>query len=155
MKLKHYPSHRGRTVRGSTTAGFGAVIFDLDGVVTDTASVHAAAWKALFDSVLPSLHSPEPFDPVLDYRTYIDGRSRKDGIRAFLLARGLRLTEGTSNDAGSALTVSALAERKQELFVERLKESGVKAYSDTVLLRERSGSALGRSHDHSDRRRES
>jgi hypothetical protein len=73
------PLHSGRPA-------YQAVIFDMDGVVTETALIHASAWKKLFDEVLPKLapHQDAPFDEVADYRRYVDGRSREDGIRSFL-----------------------------------------------------------------------
>ena len=103
-----------------------AVIFDLDGVVTDTASVHALAWKALFDEQLPLLsEGPVPaFDAGADYRRYVDGRPREDGIRAFLASRGL---------APAPERITALADRKQALF-EQLIGGGVQGYPGTVAL---------------------
>lgn len=116
---------------------YDAVIFDMDGVVTDTATVHADAWKALFDEVLPGL-SPagpvQPFDSDGDYRRYVDGRPREDGIRAFLASRGIELPDGEPGDAGSSPTIAALAVRKQALFDERLASRGVVAFPDTVAL---------------------
>lgn len=109
---------------------FEAVIFDMDGVVTDTASVHAGAWKALFDEVIPQL-APDaaPFDETLDYRRSVDGRSREDGVRAFLATRGIDVPE-----SGDGVTIESLAARKQHHFDLYLEENGVKAYPDTVTL---------------------
>lgn len=81
-------------------AGYAAVLFDMDGVVTDTAAIHAAAWKQLFDQVLndPRVHVTDParaFDPVTDYREYVDGRSREDGVSEYLSARGITLPPGS------------------------------------------------------------
>jgi beta-phosphoglucomutase-like phosphatase (HAD superfamily) len=75
----------------------------MDGVVTDTAKVYAVAWKALFDDVLARIGRPgqPPFDPVHDYLVYIDGRTRENGIRAFLAARGITLPEGSPDDGGA------------------------------------------------------
>jgi beta-phosphoglucomutase-like phosphatase (HAD superfamily) len=90
---ENQPLHSARTA-------YDAVIFDMDGVVTDTASVHARAWKALFDEVLPRLSTTpvQPFDPDTDYRRYVDGRPREDGIRTFLASRGIELPDGLPGD---------------------------------------------------------
>ena len=110
-------------------AAFDAVIFDLDGVVTDTAAVHARAWKALFDETLPGLTSSPvpPFEIGSDYRRYVDGRAREDGIRAFLASRGIEPTHGRA-------TIKALAARKQELFARELAVGGVHAFPGTLAL---------------------
>ncbi|MET0932749.1 MAG: beta-phosphoglucomutase family hydrolase [Mycetocola sp.] len=115
-----------------------AVIFDLDGVVTDTATVHAAAWKRLFDEVLPQLapHAAA-FDQVTDYRRSIDGRPREEGIRVFLATRGVTLPEGTDHPSlagGSVITVRSLAARKQRLFERQLDQRGVTTFPDAVSL---------------------
>ncbi len=113
-----------------------AVIFDLDGVVTDTASVHAAAWKRLFDAVLadPRLGGGPyaPFDVTEDYRRYVDGRSREDGVAAFLASRGLHLPPG--GDGEEAWSVRGLAERKNRIYLDLLTEQGVRAFPGTVDL---------------------
>ncbi|WTO79670.1 HAD-IA family hydrolase [Streptomyces sp. NBC_00210] len=107
-----------------------AVVFDTDGVITDSARLHAAAWKRAFDALLRD-HPPEdpqlrrPFDARDDYLRYVDGKLRMDGAAAFLTARGLRLP---------AATVQAVAESKERLFTERLREGGVDAYPGTVRL---------------------
>ena len=76
------------TVAG-TICGYAAVIFDMDGVITDTAGVHAAAWKSLFDELLPLFgEGQEPFDAEEDYRAFVDGRLREDGVRSFMASRG-------------------------------------------------------------------
>jgi beta-phosphoglucomutase family hydrolase len=113
-----------------------AFVFDMDGVVTDTASVHAAAWKALFDEVLEKVGGPDqtPFDPIKDYREYVDGRTREDGIRSFLASRGIRLPEGSRDDRPDQLTVHGLAARKQQLFNEELARTGVIVFPDAVKL---------------------
>src|SRR5574338_422965 len=99
------------------TPPYDAVIFDMDGVVTDTAAIHAAAWKELFDAALADRRSgltlaPEPFDVEADYRRYVDGRSREDGVAAFLAARGMSPPTGTPDDPPDAWTVWGLAARK-------------------------------------------
>ncbi len=108
-----------------------AVVFDTDGVIIDSARVHAAAWKGAFDAI-PAL-SP-PFDENEDYRRHVDGRSRLDGAAAFLAARGLRLPFGDPDDPSGTETVCAVAAHKEELFVELLQERGVETWRGTVRL---------------------
>ncbi|MGF0319150.1 beta-phosphoglucomutase family hydrolase [Nocardia fluminea] len=119
-----------------TANGYRAVVFDMDGVVTDTATVHAIAWKALFDEALPRLGSVglEPFDPGSDYRDLVDGRSREEGVRAFLAARGIEIPPGTPSDGPDQMTVSGLAARKQSLFAEALAHAGVRVFADAARL---------------------
>ncbi len=118
-----------------------AVLFDLDGVLTDTARVHAAAWKALFDPVLRrrAAETGEPFRPFdarADYLAFVDGKRREDGVRAFLASRGIVLPEGSAADPADALTITALARRKQDLFMEALQAEGVEpAPGAEALLR--------------------
>ena len=116
-----------------------AVILDMDGVVTDTALVHAAAWEDLFTAVLAELAPPgtAPFDAEGDYRRFVDGRSREDGVRTFLTARGIALPEGTPGDGPDELTVHGLAERKNRLFLDLVAEEGVRPFPTTVDLVER------------------
>src|SRR3954471_6249622 len=97
-------------------AGIAACLFDLDGVLTQTAKVHAAAWKELFDAYLcdrGSIHGGayRPFDAA-DYTAFIDGRLREDGVRTFLASRGISLLEGDPSDPPSLETVHGLATRK-------------------------------------------
>jgi beta-phosphoglucomutase family hydrolase len=106
---------------------FDAAIFDLDGVLTDTAYLHAAAWKVVFDTFLqtwaPQHGVPfRPFDSETDYLTYVDGRPRADGIRTFLSSRGITLPEGSERDREDANTVHALGERKALLFQQALQQ---------------------------------
>jgi beta-phosphoglucomutase-like phosphatase (HAD superfamily) len=94
-----------------------ACLFDLDGVLTQTAEVHAAAWKQMFDAFLRERASRtgtpfEPFDSVADYDEYVDGKPRYDGVRSFLAARGIELSEGTPDDPPSAETIHGLGNRK-------------------------------------------
>jgi beta-phosphoglucomutase family hydrolase len=118
---------------------FQAALFDLDGVLTGTAEIHAEAWKRLFDDFLAK-HAKDsgtafqPFDPVEDYRAYVDGRPRSDGVRTFLAARGITLPEGKPGDPPDALTVRALGARKDAYFLERLGQSGVKVFPDAQPL---------------------
>ena len=113
--------------------GVRACLFDLDGVLTDTASVHKKAWKAMFDSYLRARadRTGEPFvefDVAGDYLTYIDGKKREDGVRTFLAARGIMLPEGDPDDDPSAETVNGLGNRKNELFHQTIREDGVKVF---------------------------
>jgi len=128
------------TVPPTAGTAFAAVIFDMDGVVTDTAGLHAAAWKQLFDEALPHLPGGDqvaPFDVESDYHTHIDGRAREDGVRAFLASRSVILPQGTPADAPGTPTVTGLAARKQQLFTEQVARHGVSAYPSTVALLQR------------------
>lgn len=114
-----------------------ACLFDLDGVLTPTAEVHAAAWKELFDAFLldRSQQTGEPYHPfeiATDYVEYVDGRLRQDGVRAFLASRGIVLPEGTLDDPPAALTVHGLGQRKNDLFLDLLRRRGVDAYEGSV-----------------------
>ena len=119
---------------------FDAVIFDMDGVVTHTARVHAAAWARLFDGYLSdrAAITGEAFRPfsVDDYRRFIDGRPRYDGVRSFLAARGITLPEGEASDPPDRQTVSGLGNRKDGYFLEHLREHGIEAFPTTVALLE-------------------
>jgi beta-phosphoglucomutase family hydrolase len=110
-----------------------ACLFDLDGVLTDTASVHKTAWKAMFDLYLRDRAQRTgdrfvPFDIDSDYLTYIDGKKREDGVRSFLEARGITLPDGDPDDDPSAETVQGLGNRKNELFHQTLRDDGVKVF---------------------------
>ncbi|MEZ5818758.1 MAG: trehalose-phosphatase, partial [Hyphomicrobiaceae bacterium] len=109
-----------------------AIFLDLDGVVTSTARVHAAAWKATFDAFLEARDGQafEPFDEVQDYALYVDGRLRQDGVRTFLASRGISLPLGRAEDAPSFQTVWGLGNRKNGLFRELLSSRGVDVYDD-------------------------
>ncbi|HEX5117049.1 MAG TPA: beta-phosphoglucomutase family hydrolase [Pseudonocardiaceae bacterium] len=116
-----------------------ACLFDLDGVLTATATVHAAAWQQMFDEFLRAWarqHDERfvPFDPVREYDEYVDGRPREDGTRAFLESRHIELPEGSDDDPPDAQTVHALSERKNKLVLERIKAGGVDAYPGSVRL---------------------
>ncbi|MEU0568521.1 beta-phosphoglucomutase family hydrolase [Nonomuraea sp. NPDC005983] len=109
-----------------------AVVFDTDGVVTDTARVHAAAWKHVFDHFLRGRATP--FDVREDYLRHVDGRSRLDGVRAFLASRGITLPEGGPRDEPGAPTVHGLGLAKDALFRRQIREHGVAAFPSTVAL---------------------
>ncbi len=114
-----------------------ACLFDLDGVLTQTARVHAAAWKEMFDAFLRARAARTgekfvPFDPVADYDTYVDGKPRYDGVRSFLASREIELPEGDPSDPPSAETVYGLGNRKNELVLALLKRDGVKVYEGSV-----------------------
>jgi beta-phosphoglucomutase family hydrolase len=117
--------------------GVKACLFDLDGVLTKTAVVHAAAWKQMFDEYL--LERAErtaeefvPFDPGADYNKYVDGKPRYDGVRSFLESRGIQLPEGEDDDPPGAETIRGLGNRKNELVVRLIREQGVEAYEGSV-----------------------
>jgi beta-phosphoglucomutase family hydrolase len=114
-----------------------ACLFDLDGVLTQTAKVHAAAWKEMFDDYLRrrSARTGEPFvpfDPVVDYDEYVDGKPRYDGVRSFLTSRGIVLPEGDPSDSPGAETVAGLGNRKNVLVLSLLRRDGVEAYEGSV-----------------------
>jgi beta-phosphoglucomutase family hydrolase len=118
-------------------SGIRACLFDLDGVLTDTASLHAEAWKTMFDAFLAERATREgerfiEFDSVRDYRAFIDGKQRYDGVRAFLTARGIEIPEGLPTDAPDAVTVAGLGNRKNELVLGTMERSGVHAYEGSV-----------------------
>jgi beta-phosphoglucomutase family hydrolase len=111
-----------------------ACLFDMDGVLTRTASVHAAAWKEMFDEFLRQRDgaSFRPFDAVADYDEYVDGKPRADGTRSFLGSRGITLPEGSPDDPPGAQTVHGLSDRKNALVLEKLREHGVELYDGSV-----------------------
>ena len=116
---------------------FEAFLFDLDGVVTRTASVHATAWKRLFDDYLEGRARAGgsafvPFDPVIDYQEYVDGRPREAGVRSFLLARGISLPPGSPDDGPEVETLNGLGKRKDQYFIQTLGQHGVEVYEGTV-----------------------
>jgi beta-phosphoglucomutase family hydrolase len=114
-----------------------ACLFDLDGVLTKTAIVHAAAWKQMFDEYLRDRAERSgddfvPFDSDADYGEYVDGKPRADGVRAFLASRGIELPDGDPDDPPSAETISGLGNRKNQLVVHLIHERGVEAYEGSV-----------------------
>jgi beta-phosphoglucomutase family hydrolase len=121
------------------TSSIAAAIFDMDGVVTHTAELHAAAWKAVFDTVLREYSARtgapfHPFDIRADYLTYVDGRPRTEGLRSFLGARGIEVPEGDSNDSPELTTLRGLAKRKDSLFEQALRREGAQVYPSTIAL---------------------
>jgi beta-phosphoglucomutase family hydrolase len=117
--------------------GIEACLFDLDGVLTRTAKVHAAAWKQMFDEYLQARAERTgedfvPFDTGPDYNEYVDGKPRYDGVRSFLESRGIDLPDGAPDDPPSAETVDGLGNRKNELVLELIERDGVEAYEGSV-----------------------
>ena len=113
--------------------GVTACLFDLDGVLTDTAAVHNTAWKATFDEFLRARAEASgeafvPFDPGADYNIYVDGKRREDGVRSFLSSRGITLPEGTPDDPPDAPTVHGVGNRKNELLLQTIDRDGVRVY---------------------------
>lgn len=116
-----------------------AVLFDMDGVITDTASIHASCWKTTFDEFLQKWagQNAQPFrsfDAVTDYRLHVDGKPRYEGVRDFLASRGIFVPEGTSQDSSSTETVCGLGNRKNELVSDSLASTGAEAYPGTVAF---------------------
>jgi beta-phosphoglucomutase family hydrolase len=114
-----------------------ACLFDLDGVLTKTAVVHAAAWKQMFDEFLRGRAKRTgedlvPFDSAADYGEYVDGKPRYDGVRSFLASRGIELPEGEEDDPPDAETVCGLGNRKNEIVLRMIREDGVEAYPGSV-----------------------
>lgn len=118
---------------------FAAWLFDMDGVLTKTAIVHAEAWKEAFDAFLLEETKRTgttyvPFDAERDYEQYVDGEPREDGVRNFLAARGITLHEGTDDDPPTARTVEGLGNRKNDLVLEVMKTKGVAVFDGAVAL---------------------
>lgn len=114
-----------------------ACLFDLDGVLTETASVHARAWKQAFDAYLRERaeRGGEPFvefDAGADYNRFVDGRPREDGVRSFLASRGIVLPEGGPDDPADAETVWGVGNRKNALVLELLERDGVQPFAGSV-----------------------
>ncbi|NUS17172.1 MAG: HAD-IA family hydrolase [Streptomyces sp.] len=111
-----------------------ACLFDLDGVLTPTALVHASAWKDTFDTLLRTIEGPDylPFDATADYDAYVDGRPRADGVRTFLASRGIELPEGEEDDPPELNTVHGVGNRKNVLVLDKIREEGVRPYPGSV-----------------------
>jgi beta-phosphoglucomutase family hydrolase len=113
--------------------GIQACLFDLDGVLTDTAAVHAAAWKEMFDEFLRDYSAQHgiafvPFDARAEYDAYVDGKPRASGVRDFLAARDITLPDGTPDDPPAAMTVNGLGNRKNEAVQRRIRTEGVHVF---------------------------
>lgn len=116
-----------------------AFLFDLDGVVTRTAKVHAAAWKQLFDDYLERRAGAKgaafvPFDLVIDYQDYVDGRPREAGVQSFLASRGVSLPAGGLDDGPEVETLNGLGKRKEQYFLQALTQHGVEVFDGTVTF---------------------
>jgi beta-phosphoglucomutase family hydrolase len=114
-----------------------ACLFDLDGVLTQTAKVHAAAWKQMFDGYLQvraerEHHAFVPFDSGADYEAYVDGKPRADGTRSFLESRGISLPEGSSDDPPDTETVAGLGNRKNAIVQRMIRQDGVEVYDGSI-----------------------
>jgi beta-phosphoglucomutase family hydrolase len=117
--------------------GVTACLFDLDGVLTQTAKVHAKAWKQMFDQYLKDRAEARgeefvPFDPVEDYDEYVDGKPRYEGVQSFLAARGIDLPRGDPSDPPDKETVDGLGNRKNEIVLKLIHDEGVQAYEGSV-----------------------
>ena len=119
--------------------GAAACLFDMDGVVTKTAIVHAAAWKQMFDDFLRERAQTTgtefvPFDSHHDYDDYVDGKPRLDGTKSFLESRGIKLPEGSPDDSPGTPTINGLSNRKNDLVLVKLEENGVQVYDGTITF---------------------
>jgi beta-phosphoglucomutase family hydrolase len=117
--------------------GITACLFDLDGVLTQTAKVHAKAWKQMFDEYLKGraeagVEQFVPFDPVEDYDEYVDGKPRYEGVQSFLSARGIDLPRGDPSDPPDKETVDGLGNRKNEIVLKLIQDEGVQPYEGSV-----------------------
>jgi beta-phosphoglucomutase family hydrolase len=118
---------------------FDAVLFDLDGVLTSTAKIHSSCWKTMFDAFLRhrATERKEPFQPFgidTDYKRYVDGKLRYEGVRSFLASRNITLAEGTPEDPPTVETVCGLGNRKDELVKAAIEKGEVESYPGSVAL---------------------
>ena len=114
-----------------------ACLFDMDGVITQTAKVHDAAWKEMFDAFLRDWSASHdqpfvPFDPVADYEQYVDGKPRLEGTSSFLESRGITLPQGSETDQSGAQTLWGLSNKKNDLVQQVIERDGVQAYEGSV-----------------------
>ena len=119
--------------------GVAACLFDMDGVVTKTAIVHAAAWKQMFDDFLRERAKSTgtefvPFDSHHDYDAYVDGKPRLDGTKSFLESRGIELPAGSPDDPPGQATLNGLSNRKNDLVLVKIEENGVQVYDGTITF---------------------
>jgi beta-phosphoglucomutase family hydrolase len=137
--------YQDKTMKHVTPERFDAVLFDLDGVLTDTAKVHAACWKKMFDEFLRKRAESRgeefrPFSITEDYYLYVDGRLRSDGVRYFLRSRNINLPEGDPDAPPESETVSGLGNRKNDMVNALMESEGIDVYPDSIawvrLLRE-------------------
>lgn len=117
--------------------GITATLFDMDGVITNTATVHDAAWKQTFDDFLKERAQQtgepfSPFDPVRDYDTYVDGKPRLDGTRSFLASRNITLPDGTPDDPPGTPTLYGISNKKNQALLAKLASDGVQVYDGSV-----------------------
>jgi beta-phosphoglucomutase family hydrolase len=122
-----------------TPQEFDAVLFDMDGVLTATAKVHAASWKKLFDDFLKkrAAETGEPFTPFdikTDYKLYVDGKLREEGVSSFLESRGIKLPAGEAGDPPESETVFGLGNRKNDLVTKIIETEGVDIYDGSIAL---------------------
>ena len=125
--------------RAITRDQYDAVLLDLDGVITDTANLHAACWKQMLDEYLLKRAALKgeafrSFEIATDYRLYVDGKPRFDGVRDFLMSRGIQLPEGSMDDPPEAETVGGLGNRKNDLVNTVIEDRGVEPYEGSVKL---------------------
>src|SRR4051812_27596512 len=123
-----------------------ACLFDLDGVLTQTAKVHNAAWTETFNAFLTARAAAtgepfRPFDPGPDYNRYVDGKPRADGVRSFLASRGITLPEGSPDDPPEAETVNGVGNRKNVILLKRIHTDGVEVYEGSVRYLEAAANA--------------
>src|SRR5919109_1179621 len=136
--LRHVRPRRGRLAHVlGLPDGIEAALFDLDGVLTQTAKVHNRAWKQMFDEYLRERAERTgeafvPFDSGDDYDEYVDGKPRYDGVRSFLASRGIELPPGTPDDDPGTETIDGLGNRKNELVLALIERDGVDAYEGSV-----------------------
>ncbi len=121
-------------------------LFDLDGVLTQTATVHAAAWQQMFDDFLRQQAERTggrfvPFDPVADYDKYVDGKPRDDGTRSFLRSRGIDLPEGSEGDPPGTATIAGLSSLKNQIVLRKIADGGVQVYPGSVRYLHAAGQA--------------
>ena len=126
--------HTGATTSLGLPPGIRLCLFDLDGVLTDTAAVHTVAWKEMFDAYLEERDGPgfEPFDAARDYPRYVDGKPRADGVRSFLQSRGIALPDGGLDDSPDKETVHGLGSRKNDLVLALIERDGVEVFPPSV-----------------------